>query len=96
MNFVRFVLAAGLCALSIAATAQTAVTAKAVGKKTYIVELADAPAATYAGGVQGLDATVPAKGAKVNAGAPNVRAYIRYLNGKRNQTLATVRGAKVP
>ena len=55
MTFHRFTLTAGLLAVAVAAGAQTS------AGKTYIVQLADAPAATYSGSVAGLVATVPAQ-----------------------------------
>lgn len=82
MTPTRIALAAGLLALAFSSGAQTA------AKKIYIVQLADAPAATYAGGIAGLAATRPALGAKLNASAPSVRAYAGYLATKRNAELA--------
>ena len=82
MTPTRIALAAGLTALAFSAGAQTAAT------KVYIVQLADAPAATYNGSVAGLAATRPASGAKLNATAPSVRAYASYLATKRGAELA--------
>ena len=56
MTIPRFAIAAGLLAVAGAVSAQTS------GTKTYIVQLADAPAATYTGTVSGLAATRPAPG----------------------------------
>ena len=78
----RIALAAGLFALSLGAQAQTA------SQKVYIVQLADAPAATYAGGVSGIAATRPASGAKLDSAAPNVRAYVNHLAVRRSAELA--------
>src|SRR5256885_12396958 len=69
MTFHRTVLAAGLVALAFGANAQQA------ARQTYIVQLADAPAATYGGTVAGYPATRPATGAKLDVNASNVRAY---------------------
>jgi hypothetical protein len=82
MTPTRIALAAGLMALAFSAGAQTA------AKKIYIVQLADAPAATYNGSIAGLAATRPATGAKLNATAPSVRAYASYLATKRSAELA--------
>ncbi len=82
MTIRRFTLAASLLALSLSAGAQTAAT------KTYIVELADPPAATYSGGLGGIAATRPPAGSKLDATAPNVRAYTNYLAIKRSAELA--------
>ncbi len=78
----RIALAAGLLALGLGAQAQTA------SQKIYIVQLADAPAATYAGGVSGIAATRPARGAKLDSTAPNVRAYVNHLAVRRSAELA--------
>ena len=85
----RFAIAASLLAVAGAVSAQTS------GTKTYIVQLADAPAASYAGTVSGLAATRPAPGARFDARAPNVLAYVNFLDARRNNTLALVGGAKV-
>lgn len=84
MAFHRFALAVGLLAVAVAAGAQTG------ARKTYIVQLADAPAATYTGSVAGLAATAPVAGAKLDARAPNVRAYTSFLSVQRANTLAKV------
>ncbi len=85
MNPSRLMLAAALATLGFAASAQNA------ALKTYIVQLSDAPAATYSGGVAGLAATAPATtGARINPSATHVRAYLNYLDVKRNGALAQV------
>ena len=89
MTFPRFVLATGLLAVAVAAGAQTA------PRKTYIVQLADAPAATYTGNINGLAATRPAPGAKLSANAPNVRAYVQHLDIQRASVLARVPASPV-
>ena len=85
----RIALAVGLLALSLGAGAQTA------GKKTYIVQLADAPAATYSGGIGGLASTKPTAGAKLDVSASHVRAYANYLGAMRNAELAKL-GLRTP
>ena len=77
----RFTTAAGLLAFGLAAQAAPAT-------QVYIVQLADAPAATYAGGVSGIAATRPAHGAKLDASAENVRAYANHLSLRRGAELA--------
>lgn len=47
-----------------------------------IVTLADAPAATYTGGIDGLTRTQPEQGKKLNAAAPEVKAYEDHLRSK--------------
>jgi len=90
MTQARFTLGAMLFALSLTAGAQTA------GTKTYIVELADPPAATYTGGLSGIAGTRPATGSKLDSTAPNVRAYGNYLAIKRSAELARLGGAVNP
>lgn len=89
MNKLNLTLTLVLSALSLGVAAQTA------AKKTYIVELADPPAATYAGGIAGLTATRPVAGAKIDPNAAHVRAYVANLLAKRNAQLARL-GSGVP
>ena len=89
MTLHRITLAVSLLALAVTAGAQSA------AQKTYIVQLADAPATTYAGGVSGIAATRPAIGAKLDVNAPNVRAYRSFLDSQRSIVLARVSGAPV-
>jgi subtilisin family serine protease len=69
------------------AQAQQAVLTERSG---YIVQLADAPAATYDGSISGLAATRPAPGAKLEVRAAHVQNYLKYLNTKRAATLSKV------
>ncbi|MET0855672.1 MAG: protease inhibitor I9 family protein, partial [Telluria sp.] len=64
-------------------------------RRSYIVQLADKPAATYAGGVASMAATRPAAGQLLNARAPNVQAYVGYLAQKQAAVTARVAGAPV-
>ena len=82
MTFPRFALAAGMFAVACAAGAATA------PSKIYIVQLADAPAATYSGTISGLPATRPVSGARFDARSPAVRAYLRHLDAQRNSSIA--------
>ncbi|HEV7912425.1 MAG TPA: S8 family serine peptidase, partial [Albitalea sp.] len=88
MSFHRIALAVGLTAFASLAAAQAA-------RQVYIVQLADAPAATYTGNVPGYAATQPARGAKLDVNESNVRAYINYLAAKRSNALAQVSSAAV-
>ncbi len=72
-----------LSSLTISATAQEQ-------RRTYIVQLQDQPAATYAGGVSGLAPTQPAPGQVFDFRAPSVQEYIRYLGDRKSDVLATV------
>lgn len=84
MKFHRYALGVGLIAMTMSVGAQTG------GTKTYIVELADAPAATYSGQIRGLAATRPMRGAKLDANSPNVRAYRSFLSIRQDQALAKI------
>ncbi|MED5619341.1 S8 family peptidase [Ideonella sp. BN130291] len=89
MSFHRLALALGLAAMAATAGAQQA------ARKPYIVQLADAPVATYAGGVSGYAPTKPAPGTKLNVNATAAQAYIGYLDAQRSNALAQVAGAPV-
>ena len=80
--------AVGLLAMVFTAGAQT------LPRKTYIVQLTDAPAATYAGNISGLASTRPATGVKFDATAAGVRTYVNYLDIRQANTLAGVPGVK--
>jgi hypothetical protein len=61
--------------------------------RAYIVQLADQPVVAYTGGVQGLAATRPARGQKIDPNSPAVTRYKAYLNGQHDAALAAVGGA---
>jgi hypothetical protein len=60
----------------------------------YIVQLVDAPVASYTGGVAGIAATKPGDGAKVDAQSADVAAYTGYL-AVRQAAAAQQVGAQV-
>ncbi|MBY5993072.1 S8 family serine peptidase [Ferrimonas balearica] len=73
------------------------------GEQTYIIELADKPAALYHGGIAGLQATAPrynpapfslnAHGAnKLNVQSSAVQQYSHYLRGKQDTLLGQISG----
>ncbi len=57
------------------------------GAKSYIVILEERPIIAYAGGVNGIAATRPGAGEKVNANNANVRKYERLLEGNHAESL---------
>ena len=61
--------------------------------RAYIVQLADQPVVAYTGGVQGLAATRPARGQKIDPNSPAVTRYKAYLTGRHDAALAAVGGA---
>jgi len=64
-------------------------------RQTYIVQLADAPAASYRGTLPGYTATQPVRGAKLNVNASHVQAYISYLDAQRNNVAVTINPAAI-
>jgi subtilisin family serine protease len=59
----------------------------------YIVQLAEAPVATYTGGVQGLQATKPRKGQKIDPNSPAVVNYMAHLTTTHDSLLRGVGAA---
>ena len=84
MSLLRISLALGLSALSLGAAAQSG------AKKIYIVQLADAPAATYTGKIAGLAATKAAAGNRFNANSMNVANYRKYLASQQNLAMSKI------
>jgi subtilisin family serine protease len=76
------------------ATTQTAEAAPSQVTATYLVQLADAPAAGYTGGVAGYAATKPAAGRKIDADSPAVARYRGYLKGRQDGVLRAAASAK--
>lgn len=69
--------------------------AMAQERRTYIVQLADEPAASYVGGVSGLAPTAPVAGSRFNFQASAVQAYVSYLGSKQQTVAALVGNAPV-
>ena len=57
---------------------------------TYVVLLAQAPAASYRGGVRDLAATAPRKGTTYDASRPAARTYTRYLRAQQDRVARSV------
>jgi len=89
----RPITSAVLFALTVAAA--THAYADGEVRRSYIVQLADKPVATYDGGVSGLTATKPATGQRLNVDATSVQNYITYLETKQADVLSTVNKAQV-
>ncbi len=83
-------LVAGLAAI----TTQTAEAAPSPATATYLVQLADAPAAGYTGGVAGYAKTKPATGTKIDASAPAVTRYRGYLAHRQDGVLRAAASAR--
>ena len=89
MTFTRIALVLGLMVVTGATGAQQA------ERKSYIVELADKPVATYNGSINGYAPTQPTAGSRLNVNATAVRAYISYLENQRSNVMAVVGRANV-
>jgi subtilisin family serine protease len=81
--------------IALAVSSPLAATAAPTGSSAwsdgiYIVQLVDAPAASYDGSIPGYRATKPTNGKKLDSAAPEVVAWTGYLTGKQNATLAKV------
>jgi Subtilase family/Fibronectin type-III domain/Peptidase inhibitor I9/PA domain len=77
------------CLLAVAAGTASAAGASA---RSYIVQLADPPAASYRGGVAGLQATQVAEGQRLRASAPQVKAYVAHLDKQQQAVLSKLGG----
>ena len=64
-------------------------------RHSYIVQLADAPVANYSGGVNGLAATKPAAGSRLDVTAQNVQDYMAYLDQQQSNATAIVPDAQI-
>ena len=73
----------------------TSAQAQAQARRTYIVQLAAEPAASYTGNVAGYAATQPVAGARFNARSAAVRSYKGYLDSQQNSVASLVRGAPI-
>lgn len=73
---------------------QTADAAPPPATATYLVQLAEAPAAGYTGGVAGYARTKPAAGTQIDADAPAVTRYRGYLSGRQTGVLRSAASAK--
>lgn len=78
-----------------AQTRDTRAPAAPQAQRTYIVQLAAAPLATYSGTVRGLPATRSSTGARLNLNSSAARAYAGYLDRQRAAVLAPLGGVRV-
>ncbi len=81
------VLVAAATLTALTTTTSGAQAAPSAPTETYLVQTADAPVATYNGGVAGIAATRPATGRKIDTRAANVRAYRDHLADRRSDVL---------
>lgn len=69
----------------VAAIAPAAAMAPEAGKTAYVVIMAADPVVAYEGGVDGLQATKPAKGEKINPNSALVKKYEKFLEKRTPQ-----------
>jgi len=74
----------------VAAIAPAAAMAPEAGKAPYVVIMAADPVVAYEGGVEGLQATKPAKGEKINPNSALVKKYEKFLEKEHHKVLAAV------
>ena len=60
----------------------------------YLVQMAELPVGSYAGGVPGLAPTKPNRGEKIDPVSPNVVGYAGYLENRHDQALGRVGGGR--
>src|SRR6185503_12549447 len=99
----RLVTALGASLLLLAALLPTATAAQPVAKSgphqftqagNYIVQMRDLPVVAYDGSINGLAATQPAKGQKIDPNSALVTKYVGHLNGKHDAALKSVGATK--
>ena len=88
----RSKLLAALLALAAVIAVSGSVAAGAQDKNTYIVQMLASPAVSYDGGIDGLKATKPAAGKKIDPAATDVTRYVGYLEGQHDAALGKVGG----
>ncbi|MDQ2989617.1 MAG: S8 family serine peptidase, partial [Pseudomonadota bacterium] len=64
-------------------------------RRPYIIQLADKPVASYTGGVNGMPATQPEPGQRLNAESFDAKQYSQYLIQKQGTVQAAVADAPV-
>jgi hypothetical protein len=88
MNRNRLAFGLLLAAFAVGANAQPA-------RKPYIVQLTDAPVASYDGRISGYAATRPASGTRLNVNAGDVQAYSAFLAAKQSSVAAAIPNAPI-
>jgi subtilisin family serine protease len=83
--------AAAVTLLAVMPAGSAGAAPKSTASDLYVVQLKEAPAVQYAGGVSGIAATKPAPGAKLDTKAWNYNAYREHLRAKRAETLRKVK-----
>src|SRR5262245_54865536 len=60
----------------------------------YIVQMLNDPTVAYTGGIQGLNATKPGKGQKIDPNSSDVRKYVAYLDARHDEALNRAGGGQ--
>lgn len=60
----------------------------------YVIQMIDDPVVAYEGDIQGLQATKPQPGQKINPNSPQVVKYAAYLDARHNEALSKVGGGE--
>lgn len=60
----------------------------------YIVQMLDMPVVAYEGGIQGLNATAPKDGKKIDPSSQAVASYVTYLISKHDQAMLKAGGGQ--
>ena len=90
LGVATFVAVAGLTFATAGSAAKGSTPGSAMG--FYVVQLAEDPAATYEGGIEGLPATKPAHGQKLDGDDPKVVRYAAHLDSRHDAVLQSVGG----
>ena len=61
----------------------------------YVIQMVDNPVVAYKGGINGLKATAPKNGQKIDPNGSDVVNYVSYLTGKHDNALNKVGGQKL-
>src|SRR5215210_4870170 len=60
----------------------------------YIIRMLEEPVVAYKGGIQGLRATKPAKGKKIDPDSPDVTRYVSYLDSRHDAAMSKAGGGR--
>src|SRR6187549_2660751 len=60
----------------------------------YLVQMAESPVGSYAGGVAGLPPTRPGRGQKIDPDRASVQGYAGYLSGRHDEALSRIGGGR--
>jgi subtilisin family serine protease len=67
---------------------------EAAKNNLYIVQMAQPPVVAYEGGIDGMRATKPQRGQKIDPNSGEVLTYVGYLNARHDEALARAGGGR--